>query len=386
VKKRAGALALCLLLALSLAAPPVQAAGSVYFTAAGNEILPLEDRTMPFWSGGYLYVASSIFTGPVNKSLGVAFLPSNVSNPTMCILYGGGRSLMFDLNRNLVQDTDGNTSFLGAIRQNGEIFVPASVVADFFKLEYSVTPMSVTTSTEDNYSALVWLRRPNFGLSENDFINAASTQIAMRYEQYLQDQSQESPAGTENPPAGIQPPASTEGKNIYLCFEAGNGTAALLDALDAHGAQATFFCSLEFLEHQGDLLRRMAATGHAIGLLADARDPERTVAEQLEDGNRRLVKATMGKTRLVSIQNGNEQSLQEVRELGFSGLTADLDWSGSALQNAAQGEALLRQASAKQQNVRVWLASSASAAGLRSLLSAAGLPAAHYLSLTETLS
>ena len=130
----------------------------------------------------------------------------------------------------------------------------------------------------------------------------------------------------------------------------------------------------------------MAATGHAIGLLADARDPERTVAEQLEDGNRRLVKATMGKTRLVSIQNGNEQSLQEARELGFSGLAADLDWSGSALQNAAQGEALLRQASAKQQNVRVWLASSASAAGLRSLLSAAGLPAAHYLSLTETLS
>ena len=110
------------------------------------------------------------------------------------------------------------------------------------------------------------------------------------------------------------------------------------------------------------------------------------MAEQLEDGNRRLVKATMGKTRLVRIQNGNEQSLQEVRELGFSGLTADLDWSGSALQNAAQGKALLQQASAKQQNVRVWLASSASAAGLRFLLSAAGLPAAHYLSLTETLS
>ena len=133
MKKRAAALALCLALALALAPAAAEAAGSVYITAAGNDILPLDDATMPFWSNGYLYVASSIFTGQVNKSLGVAYLPSNVSNPNLCILYtGNNRSLMFDLSGNFARDSDGNISFRGAIRRGGEIFVPASVGAEVF--------------------------------------------------------------------------------------------------------------------------------------------------------------------------------------------------------------------------------------------------------------
>ena len=165
-----------------------------------QEILPLDDATMPFWSNGYLYVASSIFTGQVNKSLGVAYLPSNVSNPNLCILYtGNNRSLMFDLSGNFARDSDGNISFRGAIRRGGEIFVPASVVAEFFKLEYSVTPLSIDTAGESSYGALVWLRQPNFGLSEKDFINAAFSQISMRYEQYLRERQPED-SGAETPP------------------------------------------------------------------------------------------------------------------------------------------------------------------------------------------
>ena len=209
MKKRAAALALCLALCLALApaaAEAAEAAGSIYITAAGNDILPLDDATMPFWSDGYLYVASSIFTGQVNKSLGVAYLPSSVSNPNLCILYAGTRSLMFDINGNFVRDTDGNVSFRGAIRQGGEVFVPASVVAEFFHLEYSVTPLTVSTAGGASYGALVWLRQPNFGLSEKHFINAAFSQISMRYEQYLRERQPEE-VGVENPPGG---PAGTE--------------------------------------------------------------------------------------------------------------------------------------------------------------------------------
>lgn len=384
MKKRAAALALCLALALALAPTAAEAAGSVYITAAGNDILPLEDATMPFWSDGYLYVASSIFTGQVNKSLGVAYLPSSISNPNLCILYtGNNRSLMFDLSGNFVRDSDGNISFRGAIRRGGEIFVPASVVAEFFKLEYSVTPLSIDTAGESSYGALVWLRQPNFGLSEKDFINAAFSQISMRYEQYLRERQPED-SGAETPPAGVQLPGGDE-KSVYLCLTAGEGTAAQLDVLDACGAQAAFFCSPEFLESRGDLLRRMTATGHAVGLLADAADPDRTAAQQLEAGNALLARATMGKTRLVRIQNGDERQRREAREAGFSCLEAELDRSGTGLRDGAQAESLLRQVSAQRGDVRVWLGDAAGAAGLRAFLTAAAAAENRCLALTETL-
>ena len=61
MKKRWIAGLLCVLLLFQLGAP-VRAAGSVYFVAAEESVLPLTDATMPFWSGGYLYVAASVFT------------------------------------------------------------------------------------------------------------------------------------------------------------------------------------------------------------------------------------------------------------------------------------------------------------------------------------
>ena len=383
MKKRAAALTLCLALCLALAPVTAEAAGSVYITAAGNDILPLNDATMPFLSDGYLYVASSIFTGQVNKSLGVAYLPSNVSNPNLCILYAvNNRSLMFDLNGNFVRDSDGNVTSRGAIRRGGEIFVPASIVAEFFKLEYSMTPLSVSAANEASYGALVWFRQPNFGLSEKEFINAAFSQIAMRYEQYLREQAPED-SGAEENPGGIHLPEG-DGKSVYLCLKAGDSTAAQLDVLDALNAQAAFFCSLEFLENQGDLLRRMTATGHAVGLLADAGNAGQTVEEQLETGNRLLSQATMGKTRLVKLQNGDERDRQAVQEAGFSCLEAELDWSDSGLPDSVQAENLLRRGAARGGDGRIWRGGAAGAAGLRAFLTAAAQAEDRCRALTET--
>ena len=383
MRKRAAALALCLVLALGLAPAAAEAAGSVYITAAGNDILPLDDATMPFWSDGYLYVASSIFTGQVNKSLGVAYLPSSVSNPNLCILYSGTRSLMFDLTGGFVRDTDGNITSRGAIRRGEEIFVPASVVAEFFHLEYSVTPLSLKTADGDNYGALVWIRQPNFGLSEKDFINAAFSQIAVRYEQYLRAQ-QPAGGGTGARPGDITSPGG-ESKTVYLCLAAGEDTAAQLDALDGSGAQAAFFCSRSFLESQGDLLRRMVATGHAVGLLVDGGDPDRTVTEQLKEGNRLLARAAMAKTRLARVENGDEDDLRAARAAGFSCLEADLDRPGAELRDSAQAGSLLRQISGRREDVRVWLGDGATAAGLRAFLAAAQSED-RCLALTETVS
>lgn len=59
-----------------------------------------------------------------------------------------------------------------------------------------------------------------------------------------------------------------EEKVLYLTFDAGyeNGhTAGILDALKAHDAKGAFFLVGNFIEKNGDLVRRMSEEGHIVG-------------------------------------------------------------------------------------------------------------------------
>ncbi len=60
----------------------------------------------------------------------------------------------------------------------------------------------------------------------------------------------------------------TSQKVIYLTFDAGyeNGcTAKILDVLKAHQAPAAFFLVGNYIQQNGDLVRRMVAEGHIVG-------------------------------------------------------------------------------------------------------------------------
>lgn len=374
MKKRAAALALCALLVLRLAVPPAEAAEDVYFIAVQEYVLPLSNDTMPFWYGGYLYIPSTIFTGVVRDALDISQTYNSAQKRVVLYtgLRSGGRSILFDLGKNYAYDKDGNTLFPGAILRNGVPYVPASVVAKFFNLQYSIT--------EVNHGHLVWLRWPGFGLSDKDFANAASFSMAECYNVYLKSKEPQGPAADSGTGSGVE----TEDRSIYLCLEAGDTTAALLDALDRYDAQAAFFCTVDFLRGQGDLLRRMAATGQSVGILADAADPSRTVAEQLEEGNRALALATCGKTRLAMIQNGNDQALQAARDAGYCCVTPDIDRTEYDLRSGSNAASLLKRVSAYRGDVSVWLGGTADAVGLRAFLLAAGDADGRCLALTET--
>jgi hypothetical protein len=352
---------------------------------------------MPFWSGGYLYIPATIFTGTVWKSLGVVY-NYNASSQVVILYSSGGnrRSLIFYLNQNYAQDRDGNVSYPGGLLRGGVPYVPAALVADFFELQYSVTKVS--------RGYLVWLREPGFGLSDKDFAGAASRAMEERYNEYLKAKeaasssssasASSSSSSSASTPAAATPaePAQTEeapsaeiqGKRIYLCLQAGSDTASLLDVLDRYQVQAAFFCTQSFLEEQGDLLRRMTAAGQTVGLLVDADDSDRTVVEQLEAGNRALEQATCGKTRLAMILHGGDADKQAALEAGYRALSPDLDRSGYDLQGTANAASLLQRVSARKGDVTVWLADRADAAGLRAFLAAAESGDGECLAWNET--
>ena len=375
MRRKLAALLLCLLLVFQMSAVPSEAAGTVYFTAVNKNVLSLSDATMPFWSGGYLYVPSTIFTG-VGRDLGVSYYP-NIAKQTV-LLYVDDTiysSLVFDLNKDYAIDNEGNMYFQKPIQRGGVIFLPISLIARCFGLLYS------TVEVDRGY--LVWVRNPDMDMEERYFADAARSRMDYEYSQYLRNQGA---AAEETVPEQSEPSVVT-GQRVYLSMEAAESVAvsSLLDTLDRYDAQAAFYCTAGFLEEAGDLLRRMSAAGQAIGLIADAAD-DRPVTEQLEAENRLLSQAASVKTRLAWIRNATAEAVAEAEAAGFCCLTPDLDRSAYPLSSTGAADTLFQRVTSRSGAVTVWLGDGANAAGLGSFLSAAEAADDRCLAMTETVS
>ena len=96
MKRRICSLLLTVAVVFSLGMPLLsarsEAAGSVYFTAVNEQLCPLNDETMPFWSGGNLYVPSTVFS---SYDLDVSYVRD--TSAQTAILYTSQRVLEFDL-------------------------------------------------------------------------------------------------------------------------------------------------------------------------------------------------------------------------------------------------------------------------------------------------
>ena len=110
MKKRWAMGLLCCLLLFQLAFP-AKAAGSVYFVAAEESVLPVTDATMPFWANGYLYVPASVFT-----NLGISVI--NNTAKKMTVLEKDRRAMLFDWAKGTAQDSSGSL-FTPGVRRTG---------------------------------------------------------------------------------------------------------------------------------------------------------------------------------------------------------------------------------------------------------------------------
>lgn len=376
MKQRAAAVLLVVCMALGLSTLSAAAGRSVYFLAVNDTVLSLSDETMPFWENGYLYIPSTIFAGDVYKELEIGYIPNQ--SRQLLVLYTAGKSLHFPLGEAYAQDTSGNSYYPGAVERNGIAFVPAALVAEFFGLSYSVTSVTGSGAVYDEDRGwLVWLRQSSYNLSATQFANAAVPQMRARYDQYVKSkevQNEEVPAVPE------ETEESFPGKSVYLCLKASDGAKmkAVLDALDDQGARAAFYCTEEFLNQEGALLRRMAATGQTIGILADGEDP----LDQVRRGNEALYAATCGKTRMVYLKD--ESGRGALEQAGYCCLVPDLDRSPYGLTGSGAAQTLFQRLSTRRKDTCVWLGENVTAAGMQSLIQQAESSGDRCRALTET--
>ena len=307
MRRRGCILPLLLTAALFLGLTVPTSAASLYFTAINDSIPPLTSDTMPFWSGGTIYVPYTVFDAKqngVNVSLGLyANYNQNAGTVT---LFNLRQVLVFDFNsRNCRDDMTGTVYAYRAIMRSGRPYLPLNMVCSFFGMEYSYNQLP---SISQGY--LVRIKSADAVLDDGLFIERARDLLQNRLREYTQSLST---AETTDPGTVIRPntPPEVEGSNTatYLAFrcEGGENLLGILDAMDRAGQYALFFLTPETIEAEGDLVRRILGSGHSVGILAET--GEEAV---LERGNLALEGAARTRTTLAYVPAGQRAGLEEL--------------------------------------------------------------------------
>ena len=359
--RRCLSLILAVLMLASLAPEPAAAVDTVYFTAVNDTLLDLNDETMPFWSGGVLYVAYTAFDG---TDLGIFYARSR--DKLTVVLYNQRYgALVCDFAAGTIYDNSSKQVFSGAaLTRNDVVFLPLDAVCRFFNLDYSYTRIS--------YGYLVRIKSDSVVLSDATFIDAASAPMAQRYTRYERAHTSED-IGSGSAPANSGPEPAAE-RTVYLAVESTDAaySAQVLSTLSA--SRAAFLFAPQSLEGADDLLRRLAVTGCAMALRIDASEGAKRALESIEEANRALWEAATVKTRLVRLENASEETAAAVAEAGYCPLRFALDFGGGGVPVSRMSSRILAAADANGGSCCVFLGTDETAssdlspllAGLRS--------------------
>lgn len=117
-------------------------------------------------------------------------------------------------------------------------------------------------------------------------------------------------------------------KVIYLTFDNGyeaGYTGQILDVLEEHDVQATFFVTGHYAKEEGDLLKRMVNEGHIIGNHSYShpdftKEDEQTIAREIYKVEK-MVKEKTGQEETIYVRpprgTFDEESLKTIDKLGY---------------------------------------------------------------------
>ena len=252
--------ALCLMAAII---PTVSRAEiSPHFIAVNDTLLPFNDNTMPYVSGGLILVPYNI--------LSMAGVWSAVSeNLDQVKLYRGNLQVDFFAARGVTQDRYGNSlDWPAAMRIGTGFYVPLHQVCEYFSLRYEL--IEVGRSVIPNRQ--IWVVRIISGaaLSSSDFVTQYRNNMIAAYNDYYASLSSSSPGDTSQPPEEETPPNYSD-ITIYLSFSDITAGSAdrVLDLLDAgatSGYPSCFFVSEDDIVKNPGLIRKISAGGHTVGI------------------------------------------------------------------------------------------------------------------------
>ena len=323
----------CLLLSILLLCTLVPETGraepTVYFTSVNDQLLPdLSDNTMPFWSGGRLYVPDMAVSG---TDLGIFYARSR--DKQTAVVYRQGSALTFDLSSGAVTDQTGKQYGSPALLRGDVVFLPVELLTQFFSLDYSYTRV--------NYGYLVRLKSDAVVLSDAKFIEAAASSMEQRYTEYIK--SHNSGSGTDDTP-GSSTDDSVDRAYLIVRVTDIDACGALFDTLAGSSGKASFLFTEAQLSGSDDLLRRLCVSGSAIVLSVDASSGISRTLSAIERANRTMWTACNAKTRLVFLSGAADATVRAVQEAGYCPVVFDLDYSAALPSVSRAASSILSQA------------------------------------------
>lgn len=301
-------------LCLGLFLPQPAQAADLYFTSLNDRATSLSTDTMPFWSGGILYVPYSVFDKNLNEiSVDLGLTASYGRNSNTVTIYSTRQMLVFDLTAgNSRDELSGEVFSSRAIMRNGRPFVPLAAVCTFFGLQYSYNSVPYIPQ-----AYLVRIKNADAVLDDATFIDAAKNLLNTRLRAYTQSlnpgESTDSDTSDSNPNSTqtVQPVSAANIPTYFaiLCDSAENLPAAL-SALDTAQRYAVFFLTPQLLEEQGELVRQILGSGHSVGILAQGGDADETRA-LLEQGGAALEEQVFSRTTLAYVPAEQREELSQ---------------------------------------------------------------------------
>ena len=291
----------------------------IYLLAENDVMTNLPVEAMPAWIGGVLYIPYTAFDWTVTKvNLGVSYGQEREGDEYRLTLYSLNNLLTFDVNRGTCVDREGQPLNMRAVYRNGWVFVPAVAVCGYFGLGYSYTPT--------NYGTLIRITNGQQRLG-SEFVQYAENSMRDRYNDYMKQLNPATPQPTAQPtprPAATPEPNQTD---LTVCLSVlvtgGGDLDGILDALEAANLRALFLFSPEELTAYGEQLRRMAGSGHLIGL-SPTGDSLEEVQAQLAQGQEDLARLAHTTTHTVYLPSAGPAVAGALESEGWRCWTAQL--------------------------------------------------------------
>ena len=288
---------LCVLLALALLlalAPMAGAEGDLFFVAV-NDTIPVTLTSLPYTSGGVVYVPYTAF----DARPGGVVSAYNATAQTF-VLFTKDSRLVFDLATGETSDENQNTSTQTALFRNGLLYIPLIFCASHFGLKVSML------ESQDGYPVLRFTTGSEV-YDDSLFIEKAENLIAYRVQQYAgggqtQDKPSERPGG--NPGTQTDPAAEKKPATVFLAFTDSQTMRDSMAALKKYSLQGSFFLTEDEILTDPALVFELLAAGHTIGLTVP--DGEADPAAALARANDALAALVCQKTLLALLPAGAE--------------------------------------------------------------------------------
>lgn len=174
----------------------------------------------------------------------------------MLTISKGARALFYDIDAGTVQDSGGQVYSHAAYIQNGGFLVPIQFTARYLGLGYSYIDSSMVRVTDSRATL-------------------TDSQISRMYAENTSSVAPSVPSSSSSSGETTTPPETSEleeeepvERRLYLTFtnSPGTYTKGILDVLAQTRARGTFFVTPEGMREYPDLVVRMAAEGHTIGI------------------------------------------------------------------------------------------------------------------------